>query len=473
MKLFHHGACGEVTGSCHLLEVGGRRVLLDCGLFQGTPADEERNRDPFPFDPTSIDAVVLSHAHIDHSGRLPLLVRRGFRGTIHTQQASIDLCEIMLKDAAWLQEKDAEWANRKRERRGQPPVEPLYTRQDAEATLGLFVGHRYGKFFDVVPGLRVRLHEAGHILGSAIVELRLREGELERTLVFTGDLGHAGTPLLRFPARLHAADLVIMESTYGDRCHRDWAATWTEFGEVLNEARHSRGNILMPAFAVDRTQELLFAMSRHVDDWGLDHWHIFVDSPMAIRVTSVYLKYLDLLHEKAARELVDAATRPLLPHIRFTMSSEESMAINRIRSGALIIAGSGMCTGGRIMHHLKHNVWRPETHVIIVGFQAEGTLGRALVDGADHIRLWGEKVVVKAKIHTIGGLSSHADQAGLRNWYREFPSRPPVVLVHGEPPALMALADVLRQEDAAHVWIARPGMHFDLSDLPRKQDRQP
>ena len=467
MKLSHHGACGEVTGSCHLLEVGGRKVLIDCGLFQGTPADEERNRDPFPFNPREIDAVVLSHAHIDHSGRLPLLVRRGFRGTIHTQMASIDLCEIMLKDAAYLQEKDAEWENRKRERRGLPPVEPLYTRQDAEATMDRFVGHAYEKTFEVVPGVRVRLHEAGHILGSAIVELRLREGPLQRTLVFTGDLGHKGTPLLRYPALLEKADLILMESTYGDRRHRSWQATWQEFGQVLDEARRSRGNILMPAFAVDRTQELLFEMSRHVDEWGLNHWHIFVDSPMAIKVTAVYLKYLDLLNPRAADELVKRASGPLLPHIRFTMTSEESMAINRIRSGALIIAGSGMCTGGRILHHLKHNVWRAETHVVIVGFQAEGTLGRALVDGADHIRLWGEKVVVKAKIHTIGGLSSHADQAGLLEWYRHFRHRPPVVLVHGEPPALLALADALRREPAAHVWIARPGMRFDLSDLPR------
>ncbi len=467
MKLSHHGAAGEVTGSCHLLEVAGRKVLVDCGLFQGTPADEERNRDPFPFNPRDIDAVILSHAHIDHSGRLPLLVRRGFRGTIHTQMASVDLCEIMLKDAGYLQEKDAEWASRKRARRGLSPVEPLYTRQDAEATMERFVGHAYGKPFEVVPGIRVRFHEAGHILGSALVELHLKEGSETRTLVFTGDLGHRGTPLLRNPARLHHADLVIMESTYGDRCHRSWRETWKEFGEVLNTARRSRGNILMPAFAVDRTQELLFEMSRHVDEWHLDDWHIFVDSPMAIRVTAVYLKYLDQLNPQVAGELASLAGRPLLPHIRFTMTSAESMGINRIRSGALIIAGSGMCTGGRILHHLKHNLWRPETHIVIVGYQAEGTLGRALVDGADHVRLWGEKVVVKAKIHTIGGLSSHADQAGLLDWYRHFEGHPPVVLVHGEPPALLALKEALDAVPAAHTWIARPGMHFDLRDLPR------
>ena len=466
MKLSHHGACGEVTGSCHLIEVRGHRILIDCGLFQGTPADEERNRDPFPFNPRDIDAVVLSHAHIDHSGRLPLLVKRGFRGTIHTQQASVDLCDIMLRDAGYLQEKDAEWENRKRERKGLPPVEPLYTQQDAEATMERFVGHAYDRTFDVVPGLRVRLHEAGHILGSAIVEMKLQEGPLKRTVVFTGDLGHKGTPLLRYPALLTKADLVIMESTYGDRRHRNWQETWQEFGQVLDAAHRSHGNILMPAFAVDRTQELLFEMSRHVDDWGLKHWHIFVDSPMAIRVTGVYLKYLDLLYEKAARELVERTRRPLLPHLRFTMTSEESMAINRIRSGALIIAGSGMCTGGRILHHLKHNVWRPENHVVIVGFQAEGTLGRALVEGTDHIRLWGETVIVRARVHTIGGLSSHADQAGLLDWYRHFPSRPPVVLVHGEPGALLALSRALKGEQARHAWIARPGMHFDLGDLP-------
>ncbi|HID49897.1 MAG TPA: MBL fold metallo-hydrolase [Chromatiales bacterium] len=465
MHIHFSGACQEVTGSCHLLEVNGRRVLLDCGLFQGSRQDEERNRAPFPFDPRSIDALILSHAHIDHSGRIPLLVQQGFRGPVYCQEATVELCEVMLKDAAYLNEKDAEWENRKRERKGLRLVEPLYTMQDAQASLGQFVGVPYDRSEEILPGIHLRFVDAGHILGSTIVELTLREAGWERRLVFSGDLGHQGMPLMRDVTLLRNADLVLMESTYGDRLHRSWQATWEELGEVLTAARSEQGNILIPAFAVDRSQELLFEMSRHIGDWGLDDWQIFLDSPMAITVTGIYLKYIQLLDPAVARELKALAGKPLLPHFRFTRTPEESMSINRIRNGALIIAASGMCSGGRIMHHLKHNAWRRETHIIIIGYQARGTIGRALVDGAAHIRLWGETIRVQARVHTIGGLSAHADQAGLMHWYGNFRHRPPLVLVHGEPETQQALARAIRKQFQAKVTIAEAGMVIDLADV--------
>jgi len=451
------GAAGEVTGSCHLLEVGGRRVLLDCGLIQGGHRDEARNRAPFPFDPAAIDAVVLSHAHIDHSGRLPLLVRDGFAGPIHTHSATADLCRIMLRDSAFLQEKDAQWENRKRERKGLKPITPLYTAQDAEAAMGQFDPMEYDDVREVVPGVRVRLHDAGHILGSALVEVTVGQGAAARTFVFSGDLGRSGMPVLQDPEVIPKADLVLMEGTYGDRLHRGWEATRAELGEVLEEAVAREGNVLVPSFAVGRTQELLFLFAKYYKEWRLDRWRIFLDSPMAIEATEVYGRHVGLF---------DAASRPLwlrlqsgalLPNLQLNRTAEESMALNDVRTGALIIAGSGMCSGGRIMHHLKHNVWRPQCQVLITGFQARGTLGRALVDGAKRIRLWGETIRVKAKVHTIGGLSAHADQAGLTRWYAGFTNRPPLVLVHGEERSLGALSEHLRRNLKAPVTVAAPG----------------
>lgn len=451
------GAAGEVTGSCHLLEAGGHRVLLDCGLIQGGRRDEARNRDPFPFDPTAIDAVVLSHAHIDHSGRLPLLVRDGFRGPILAHPATADLCRIMLRDAAYLHEKDAQVANRKRERKGLVPVTPLYTAGDAEAAVGHFDPVEYGAVREVVPGVRVRLHDAGHILGSSLVEVTVGSGARARTLVFSGDLGRSGMPVLEDPEVIPKANLVVMEGTYGDRLHRGWEATKAELGEVLSEAVAREGNVLVPSFAVGRTQELLFLFARYYKEWGLERWRIYLDSPLAIEATEVYGRHVGLF---------DAASRPLwlrlrsgalLPNLHLNRSAEESMALNDIRAGALIIAGSGMCSGGRIMHHLKHNAWRAGCHVLITGFQARGTLGRALVDGARRIRLWGEAIQVRAKVHTIGGLSAHADQAGLTRWYGGFLNRPPLVLVHGEERALGTLQAHLRAELKAPVTIAARG----------------
>lgn len=462
MSIQFVGAAGEVTGSCHLITVGNQRLLLDCGMIQGGHQDEARNREPFPFDPRSIDAVVLSHAHIDHSGRLPLLVKNGFRGPIYTHRASRDLCRVMLLDTAFLNEKDADWENKKRERKGLEHIEPLFTVNDAKIALRRFKGLVYGEELQILPGITVRLSDAGHILGSSIVELWLKDNDKTRKLVFSGDLGRNDMPVLEDPTLIRQADRVLMESTYGDRLHRSWDDSMQEFHDVLNSVTGSRGNILMPAFAVGRTQEILYLLAKNFDAWNLDHWHIFLDSPMAIESTRIFTENTDLFDAEAAELWRRNSSKPLLPNLQLSRTPNQSMAINRIRRGAIIIAGSGMCTGGRIRHHLKHNIWRRECHVVITGFQARGTIGRALVDGARHIHLWGEEIRVAAAVHTIGGLSAHADQADLKNWYAGFQGRPPVTLVHGEAQALAGLADCLRSELAAPVDIAQPGGRLTL-----------
>ncbi|KPK52505.1 MAG: MBL fold metallo-hydrolase, partial [Gammaproteobacteria bacterium SG8_31] len=418
---------------------------------------------PFPFDPKTIYALVLSHAHIDHSGRLPLLIKSGYRGPVYTQRATADLCRIMLRDAGFLSEKDAEWENRKRERKGLALVEPLFTVQDAEAALGQFQALDYGQRETILPHVSLRLSDAGHILGSAIVELWLGEGGQVRKLVYSGDLGRSGMPILADPTPIREADLVLMESTYGDRRHRTWEQTLVELEAIFNDTlTNGSGNILIPAFAVGRTQEILYLFAKYYKEWQLDRWRIFLDSPMAIEATDVYARNSELFDEESLALWRGNQRHSLLPNLHFTRSAEESMQLNRIRSGAVIIAGSGMCTGGRIKHHLKHNVWRNDCHIIITGYQAEGTLGRALVDGAAHIRLWGETVRVAATVHTVGGLSAHADQAGLMHWYSGFEDRPPVALVHGETEAIDRLASELRKTLGAKVRVPRAGETLDL-----------
>ena len=459
------GAADEVTGSCHLVSVGNKRILLDCGLIQGRRKDEERNKEPFPFDPKSIDAVVLSHAHIDHSGRLPMLVKAGFSGPIYTHRASRDLCRIMLKDSAFINEKEIEWENRKRLRKGLKPVEALYTIEDAKSAMSHFKGLVYQKKVKILPNVTLQLNDAGHILGSSIVELWLEDAGHTRKLVFSGDLGRPGMPILQDPAFIQHADLVIIESTYGDRLHRSWEQTLTEIENVVQTTTNSRGNILIPAFAVGRTQEILYMLARYYREWQLDRWQIFLDSPLAIEATRIFTQHSDLFDQDMSDLWKQNKARSILPNLHLSRTSNQSMALNRIHSGAIIIAGSGMCSGGRIKQHLKHNIWRRQCHVIISGFQARGTLGRTLVDGAKFIRLWGETVRVAATVHTVGGLSAHADQHGLKNWYTNFEGRPAVVLVHGETTALETLSDTLRNDLDAPVTIAKRGQVLDLIEL--------
>lgn len=446
MRLRFLGAAGEVTGSCHLLEVGEHRLLVDCGMYQGGRKSEARNAEPFPFDPATIDAVVLTHAHIDHAGRLSRLVEQGFRGTIHTHGAGKELARILLKDAAALAEKDAELHNRKRARQHLPPEAPVATLAGAERALAQMRGLPYDRMTQILPGVRLRLRDAGHILGASIVELWLHEGDSERKLVFSGDLGHRGSLISPDPTPVEDADLVVMESTYGDRDHRPWQATWTELDEIFATANRLRGNILIPAFAVGRTQQLLYILTRKYRDWGLDRWLLALDSPMAIATTRLYARHAGLLAADGQR-LTPADFSP--PGLLLSQTTQQSMKLNRLDGGALIIAGSGMCTGGRILHHFKHNLWRRNCQVVMVGYQAEGSLGHALVNGAKEIHLWGERIKVGATIHTVGGLSAHADQSGLVDWYRRFAGGPPVALVHGEGHAIGALANRLAGEARA------------------------
>jgi metallo-beta-lactamase family protein len=447
------GATRQVTGSCYLLSTARSRILIECGMFQGPPEVEQQNERPFPFNPAEIDAVVLSHAHLDHSGLLPKLQRDGFRGRIYATPPSLDLLDILLKDAAFLNEKDAEWENRRRERSGRDLVAPLYTREDAEAALALTSPLAYGEIARIAPDIDLRYRDAGHILGSAVVELWVHEKGETRKLVFSGDLGNAVMPLLHDPEIVREADVLLLESTYGDRDHRPFADTLEEFAQILVDAASSGGNVLIPSFAIGRAQEILYYLGEFHQAGRLPQTQVFLDSPMAIAATEAHQRHMKVFNREARETIQRNGDNPLgfLPSLRFLRTTEESMSLNRITGGAIIIAGSGMCTGGRIRHHLKWNLWREAAHVVIVGFQAQGTPGRALVDGAKTLRLLGEDIAVRAQIHTLGGFSAHAGQTDLVKWAGHFQPPPRVYLVHGEPDAMQSLQ---RRLKAVHGWNA-------------------
>jgi metallo-beta-lactamase family protein len=456
-KLTFYGAIEGVTGSMYLLETKRARILLDCGLFQGRREEEALNAEPLPIDVQKIDAVVLSHAHLDHSGRLPLLISGGYEGRIYMTRATSDLIEILLKDAASLQERDVEWENKRRRRAGKEEIEPLYSLEDVFETLGYCEGIRYHQRITIADDVEVCFKDAGHILGSSIVELFINEQGREKKLVFSGDLGNSQAALLRDPEYVETADVILMESTYGDREHRTMEETLDEFEQVIEDASKNGGNILIPSFAVGRTQEIIFRLGELYQKGRLRHQAVYLDSPMAIAVTEVYHRYQHVYNEED-KSSIDTLSKPkpniqkslhtFLPTLRYSCTTDESMALNRIDSGAIIIAGSGMCNGGRIRHHLKHNLWRKQSHVIFVGFQAVGTPGRLLVDGAETFKVAGEEVVVRAQIHTLGGFSAHASQAQLREWLTHFNTeqRPRLYLVHGEEDAKKVLQSVLKED---------------------------
>jgi len=453
MEVYFHGAAGDVTGSMHLIEAAGKRILLDCGMVQGSPEADARNFAPFPFDASQIDALILSHGHIDHVGRVPRLTMAGFDGPVFTQHATADLLPIMLLDSASIQENDAERSNRKR-KPGQPKVVPLYTRDDVRDALSQLHPLPYDTRTKILEGVEITFRDAGHILGSAIVEL-WADG---KKLVFSGDLGMPGTPILRDPTPVATADLLLMESTYGNRNHKQRSETVLELGEILDAAWRDHGNVLIPAFAVGRTQELLYWFARHWDDWDLSRWKIFLDSPMASKVVEVYDHHHELFDAEAREVWRDTPNPFRLPNLRVTQTAEESMAINRINGGAIVIAGNGMASGGRILHHMRQCLPKRQTRMVLVGYQAEGTLGRRLVDGARWVRIHGHDVRVNAHRHTVGGLSAHADQQGLLDWYAGFKPSPPLVLVHGEDLAREALAGEIHERFGVQATLARPGM---------------
>jgi metallo-beta-lactamase family protein len=463
MQIEFYGATSGITGSCHILRANGETILLDCGLIQGRREEMEKNRRPFPFSPDEISAVVLSHGHIDHSGRIPLLVKQGYQGPIYAQNATMELCNIMLQDSAFLQEKDAQYENKWRKRKGKPLIDPLYTLADARDALNKFVGLKYREKREILPGISIRFQDAGHILGSASVEVWLDEQGKQWKIVFSGDLGQYDTPILNDPAVIGEADHVIVESTYGNRRHRDRQRTIEEIGEIIREAAHERGNLLIPAFSIGRSQEILYYLGKYYDEWELDRWHIFLDSPMAIRASKVYWDYPHLYDEEATKLRRKIHEMPQLRNLKLTEKPRESMAINRIKSGAIIISASGMCTGGRIVHHLKHNISRSGAHVMIVGYQAYGTLGRDLVDGKPSVRIHGDEYRVKAKIHTVGGLSAHADVDDLMRWLGSFrQSAPHVHVVHGEPESKTGFRDRIESEMGLKASVPEVGDQLEL-----------
>ena len=449
-KLTFYGATEGVTGSAYLIETERATVLMECGLFQGSREEEQANKEPFPFNLNEVDAVVLSHAHLDHSGRLPKLVAEGYSGPVYMTAPTVELLEILHKDAAFLQLRDAQWESKRRRRAGKADIEPLYTIEDVEAALALCEGLPYGRRQPVARGIDVCYRDAGHILGSAIVELFITEEDIEKKLVFSGDLGNSYAALLRDPEVVETADVLMLESTYGDRDHRPMDETLEEFENIITEASENGGNILIPSFAVGRTQEIIFHLGELYQKGKLKQQAVFLDSPMAIATTEVYHRFQDVFNNEdsaALRQGKSGSLHRFLPVLRYSRTTEESMALNNIVEEAIIIAGSGMCNGGRIRHHFKHNLWRRNAHVVIVGFQAAGTPGRALVDGAKTFRIGGDEIAVNASIHTLGGFSAHASQSQLVDWTKHFrKSRPRLYLIHGEPAAKTALRERFSDE---------------------------
>jgi metallo-beta-lactamase family protein len=445
-KLRFLGAAQEVTGSCYLLENAGKKILLDCGIHQGGDAIERISKEQFKFYPNEIDAVIVSHAHLDHSGLLPKLVHEGYKGPIYCTTGTQHLLKILLEDAVSIYLRDLEHENIRRERAGKKTMSEEYNLDDVTATLRLCQGLDYEKPRTLLENLTLTFHDAGHILGSSIVELQVRDGADEKTLVFSGDLGNPDASLMRPFKLIDKADVVLMESTYGDRNHRCFSETLDEFRAILKQAELDGGNILIPAFAVGRTQELLFHLGQLYHEGLLEHWHVFLDSPMGKAVTDVYSHYIQQLDNDDValiRAQHGDSLASFLPNLTICESSEESMAINNIKKGAIIIAGSGMCTGGRIRHHFKHRLWLSNTHIIFVGFQANGTLGRILVDGIKHVKMFGQQIIVKAQIHTLGGFSAHAGQRDLLQWAAHFKNQPRFYLVHGEVKTIEILCDAL------------------------------
>ncbi len=451
MQLTFLGAAGEVTGSSYLVETGDVRFLVDCGMFQGGREAERKNRAAFGFNPETLDFVLLTHAHIDHSGLLPRLGALGFRGPVYTTIATSDLLKVMLKDSAHIQEKEAEWQNKMdyRDRRKLlHEAAPLYTVTQAETFLKQVKGIDYNAEIMPHPSVRCMFRDAGHILGSAIIEVWVNSGKDQKKIVFSGDLGQPGHPIVRDPTPIQQADVLVIESTYGNRLHRSMTDTLDELVHAVNDTLERKGgNVIVPAFTVGRTQDLLFLLVDLYRQGRLREMDIYVDSPMALAATDITLKHVELLDKETVSTMQWLIQNGGKPRIRFVQDVEESIQLNNVKHGAIIISASGMCDAGRIKHHLKYNLGRPECSILITGFQAAGTLGRRLVDKAKYVKIFGQEIPVQADIYTIGGLSAHADQAGLMGWLRHFHAAPEkTFVVHGESISAATLAEAIRQQ---------------------------
>lgn len=468
MKLIFLGAAHEVTGSCHYMEACGKHILVDYGMQQGV--DVYENVD-IPVHEAAIDYVLLTHAHVDHSGLLPLLYAKGFRGQVLTTEATADLCSIMLRDCAHIQMQEAEWKNRKAKRsREQDVTEPLYTMEDADGIIRRIVPNAYGVMVDVCEGIQVRFTDIGHLLGSASIEVWLTEEGITKKLVFSGDIGNYNQPLIRDPAKTAEADYVVMESTYGDRMHSgsrpDYVA---ELTSIIKEAFDAGGNVVIPSFAVGRTQEMLFFIRQIKEENRLPEYtgfEVYVDSPLAVEATGIFHKNEYSCFDEEALQLVQKGINPIsFQGLRLSITSNESKMINFDDRPKVIISASGMCEAGRIRHHLKHNLWRPESTILFVGYQAVGTLGRILVDGIDEVKLFGEAISVRARIKVLQGLSGHADKAGLIDWIGGFEKRPDkVFVVHGESTVCDSFTSCLQEEYGYDAYAPYSGAVFNLLD---------
>lgn len=463
MRLIFIGADHEVTGSCHVLEVCGRYILVDCGMEQGTDDFETAE---LPMNIADIDYVLLTHAHIDHSGMLPLLYARGFRGDVIATPATVDLCDIMLKDSAHIQMTEAEWKNRKGQRAGREPVVPIYDMNDAEGVLEHFVSCDYDKVMDLCEGVKVKFSDAGHLLGSASIEVWINEDGEERKIVFSGDIGNLNRPIIKDPSYINDADYVVMESTYGDRYHNADVDYVSELAGICQRTFDRGGNVVIPAFAVGRTQEMLYYF-RKIKEEGLVKGHsfeVYVDSPLAVEATQIFNENMAECFDEEAMELVRNGINPLrFPGLTLSITSNDSIAINSDNKPKVIISASGMCEAGRIRHHLKHNLWRKECTVVFVGYQANGTLGRMLLEGASEVKLFGETIEVMAEIVKLEGVSGHADKAGLIKWITSFDNRlKQVFVVHGEDEVSTGFAKCLSDEYGLNASAPYSGAEFDM-----------
>ncbi len=463
MLIEFHGANKNVTGSCHLIKCNDTKLIVDCGMFQGGREMEEENRNGFGFDPASIDFLILTHAHLDHCGRIPLLVKQGFKGVIVCTPATRELARLVMLDSARIQEEEAKYRNKRARRKGdkKEEIEPLYDTLDALNSLDYFTDITpFEACHDLAEGICITFHDAGHILGSAAVSMDLEENGRKRRVLFSGDLGYSGRVILRDPAKPPESDVVVMETTYGDRLHKLLEPSIEELYAAINKTLARGGNVLIPSFALERAQEILYYLREGVEDGKLPgNMQVFLDSPMAISATQIFRRHPECYDEEAL-EIFHSGQDPFsLPGLHFTREAAESKAINEVKGGAVIIAGSGMCTGGRIRHHLKHNLWKKETSVIFVGFAAHGTLARRIVDGEKEVRIFGSEIRVRAEIYTIGGFSAHADQKELLSWHSKTGKPETTFLVHGEEDSMNVFAGLL--EDT-NVEIPDSDQSFEL-----------
>ncbi len=460
------GGARTVTGSSFIIRDADINIMVDCGMFQGRKEVRERNYLEQMYNPRKVDSLLLTHAHIDHSGLIPKLVRNGFFGNIYATKSTCDLCSIMLPDSAHIQEMDVKWVNKKNRKLGREEVEPLYTIEDAEESLKNFVPVSYEETIQIHPRIEVCFRDAGHILGSSIIEMWIDEGGRKRKIVFSGDLGSRDQAIIRDPEIIREADILFIESTYGNRRHKTKEDTYREFKEILLESINKKGNIIIPAFAVERTQEMIYTLGRLFAAGEIPRIPVYIDSPLAISATEIFRENRQCFDDDAW-EIIMSGNSPLdFPNLHFTRETEESKRLNEEARGSIIISASGMCTAGRIKHHLKHNLYKPESSVIFVGYQAEGTIGRRIIDGAKQVRLYGEDVAIKATVHTLGGFSAHADRDGLLEWVSHIDNPDlTVFVVHGEEESSLSFAEAIQKEFGYRTHVPQFGETVNMETM--------